>query len=290
MSSADVTVPFRSWDAERAAGWIRVPGQDDHKYTRGVLGVVSGSRRYPGAAVLGVEAALHVGLGMVRYLGPRAVGAAVLARRPEAVTSAGRVQAWLLGSGQDPADRGKATAERLDAAVADGRPLVIDAGALDLLPRASAPVVITPHHGELSALLGSRGVDAPRAAIDADPDGWARFAARELGVAVLLKGPTTWAAAPGGELLRIAGGPAWLGTAGAGDALAGVLGALLAAHGDRVLDEPQVLAPIAATASWLHGRAATLASEAGGGGPFTILGLIERLPTAVGELATRRAG
>lgn len=285
MSSADVTVPFRSWSAERAAAWIRVPARDDHKYTRGVLGVVSGSRRYPGAAVLGVEAALHTGLGMVRYLGPRAVGDAVLARRPEAVTSGGRVQAWLLGSGQDPADRGKATAARLDAAIADGRPLVIDAGALDLLPRASAPVVITPHHGELSALLGNRGIDAPREAIDADADGWARAAARELGVAVLLKGPVTWAAAPGGELLRIAGGPAWLGTAGAGDALAGVLGALLAGHADRVLDDPTALAPIAATASWLHTRAAELASAGNGGGPFTILSLIDRLPHAVGELA-----
>ncbi len=56
------------------AAQIAVPGQDDDKYTRGVLGVITGSTLYPGAAVLGVEAALRTGVGMVRYLGPERPG------------------------------------------------------------------------------------------------------------------------------------------------------------------------------------------------------------------------
>ena len=75
------------WTAEDAREWIAVPTADDDKYSRGVLGVITGSHDYPGAAVLGVEAAARTGVGMVRYTGPRAVGVMVLARRPEIVTS-----------------------------------------------------------------------------------------------------------------------------------------------------------------------------------------------------------
>ena len=93
---------FREWTARDARDWIAVPTPDDDKYSRGVLGVVTGSALYPGAAVIGVDAALHTGVGMVRYLG--AVAADVLARRPEAVATAGRVDAWLLGSGMTEPD------------------------------------------------------------------------------------------------------------------------------------------------------------------------------------------
>src|SRR5436190_19901418 len=96
-----------------AATRIAVPGVDDDKYSRGVTGFVTGSARFPGAAVLGVEAALHTGVGMVRYLGPGRPTRLVLQRRPEAVTASGRVQAWVLGSGQDAADRDDSTAELL---------------------------------------------------------------------------------------------------------------------------------------------------------------------------------
>src|SRR5687767_15824194 len=105
-----------------AAIWISVPGPGDDKYSRGVLGVVTGSARYPGAAVLGVEAALHTGVGMVRYLGPGRPTRLVLARRPEAVTTDGRVQAWVLGSGQDPAERADGTGALLDTALAQNVP------------------------------------------------------------------------------------------------------------------------------------------------------------------------
>src|SRR5688500_5470355 len=84
---------------------IAVPLEGDDKYSRGVLGVMTGSAQYPGAAVLGVEAALRTGVGMVRYVGPEPAKQLVLARRPEAVSGMGRVQAWLVGSGTDPASR-----------------------------------------------------------------------------------------------------------------------------------------------------------------------------------------
>src|SRR6195952_1616698 len=100
-----------------AKKWIAVPGENDDKYSRGVLGFVTGSARYPGAAVLGVEAALHTGVGMVRYLGPGRPTRLVLQRRPEAVTAEGRVQAWVLGSGQDASERDDSTRTLLDAAV-----------------------------------------------------------------------------------------------------------------------------------------------------------------------------
>ena len=94
--------PFTTPDA---AAWIAEPSASDDKYSRGVLGVATGSDRYPGAAVLGVEAALRTGVGMVRYVGPSRATDLVLARRPEAVPGRGRVQAWLIGSGMDAADR-----------------------------------------------------------------------------------------------------------------------------------------------------------------------------------------
>ena len=107
----------------RRRRWIAVPGPDDDKYSRGVLGVVTGSARYPGAAVLGVEAALHTGVGMVRYLGAGRPTRLVLRQRPEAVTTDGRVQAWVLGSGQDADGARRAdTALLLETALAQPVP------------------------------------------------------------------------------------------------------------------------------------------------------------------------
>ncbi len=100
-----MTTVWQEWTADDAAGWVAAPAAGDDKYSRGVLGVVTGSQEFPGAAVLGVEAAHRTGVGMVRYIGPRSVRQAVLARRPETVAVAGRVQAWLIGSGIDQSRR-----------------------------------------------------------------------------------------------------------------------------------------------------------------------------------------
>jgi len=258
-----------------AADWIAVPGPDDDKYSRGVLGFVTGSATYPGAAVLGVEAALRTGVGMVRYLGPGRPTRLVLQRRPEAVTVEGRVQAWVLGSGQDAAERDDAARALLHRALGDGVPVVLDGGALDLHGAASGAVVLTPHAGELARLL-----DVERGSITADPERSAVDAAARLGATVLLKGHTSVVAGPDGTVLRVRSAPSWLATAGAGDALAGVLGALLATH--HAAPGPD-LPRLAATAAVLHGLAAERASR---GGPFTVLDLCAELPPTIARLLT----
>jgi len=271
-----------------AAQWIAVPGDDDDKYSRGVVGFVTGSATYPGAAVLGVEAAARTGVGMIRYLGAGRPTRLVLQRRPEAVTADGRVQAWVLGSGQDPEQLDSATAGLLDAALAQNVPTVLDGGALARRADARGPVLLTPHAGELSRLI-----DLDVAAIRADPDAAALRAARELDATVLVKGHTTRVAVPtaasssagdaiaDGQLLRVRSAPSWLATAGAGDALAGILGALLATHHDQLDADPGLLAPLAATGAVLHGLAAQRASA---GGPLTILDLAAALPPVIAEL------
>jgi len=259
-----------------AARWIAVPGPDDDKYARGVVGFVTGSERYPGAAVLGVEAAARTGVGMIRYLGPERPTGLVLQRRPEVVTADGRVQAWVLGSGQDAAERDDATRAQLVHALEHKVPVVLDAGALDLHDRARGPVLLTPHAGELARAVGS-SVDEVRA----DPERAARDAAARLGATVLLKGHTTHVATPDGRVLGARSAPAWLATAGAGDALAGVLGALLATHADAIDADPAVVAPLAAAGAVLHGLAAERAS---GGGPLTVLDLAAALPRVIADL------
>lgn len=254
-----------------AAAQVALPTDADDKYSRGVVGFVSGSARYPGAAVLGVEAALRTGVGMVRYRGPGRATRLVLQRRPEVVTTAGRAAVWVIGSGQDGETREGREAALVEEALDAGTPLVLDAGALDLAPRASAPVVLTPHAGELARLLG-----AARADVDADRAAAARRAAEESGAIVLLKGAETLVASPGGDLLRVRHATPWLATAGAGDALAGILGALVATHRGE-LDLPRA----AAAAAWIHGEAARRASR---GGPFTILDLCDAIPRAIADL------
>lgn len=276
---ADMT-DYTPWNPGDAAQWIDVPKEDDDKYSRGVLGVVTGSDQYPGAAVLGVEAALHTGLGMVRYLGPERAASFVLHRRPESVTSPGRVQAWLLGSGIDPATVDSVTRERFAEAAASGVPLVLDAGALSVRIDTEAPVVVTPHFRELAKATGRDVQD-----IADDPASAAAAAADEWGATVLLKGHRTYVASPGGLRLVAESAPSWLATAGAGDALGGILGALVATHADEIAADPEALARLAATASVVHGLAA---SRASGGGPITVLALVDALPATIAELVSSR--
>jgi hydroxyethylthiazole kinase-like uncharacterized protein yjeF len=269
---------FAPWTAADAARHIAVPVPTDDKYSRGVLGVITGSDQYPGAAVLGVEAALRTGVGMVRYLGGERVSTLVLQRRPEAVTSEGRVQAWLIGSGMDHQSRDEAAVAWSTLAMAQALPTVLDGGALDLHEVKQGPVVITPHFGELARVLG---VD--KAEIAADPAAWAARAAERLDVTVLLKGNRTFVAG-GGVALVAASAPSWLATAGAGDALGGILGALVATHSDAIAADPAMLARLAASASVIHGLAAHRASV---GGPLTILDLAAAVPGVISGLLSR---
>ena len=227
-----VTV-HRVEEADLRRAWPR-PGPSDHKYTRGVVGVVTGSKDYPGAAVLSVHGALGCGPGMVRYTGEVAEG--VIRAHPEVITQPGRVQAWVVGSGIT--GRSSSAAPEVETAIGEAMhatvPIVVDAGALEWVERgaiagreATPRVVLTPHAGELAALLTRCGVNAERDAIEADPAGWAVEAADITGASIVLKGGTTLIAAEG-KVFSQADGTPWMATAGSGDVLAGVLGAVLA--------------------------------------------------------------
>ena len=264
------------WTPADAARHIAVPSEADDKYSRGVLGVITGSDEYPGAAVIGVEAALRTGLGMVRYAGVRRAADLVIARRPEVVLGIGRVNAWLIGSGTTADGYQSADAE---TAIAQGAPAVIDAGAIELVSRHTGPVVITPHYRELARLLGARSDE-----VAAAPAEWARRAADELGVTVLLKGHSTYVAGPGITLVARSA-PTWLATAGAGDALAGILGALVATHASEIANDGRMLARLAASASVIHGLAA---DRARAGGPLTIMDVAAAVSPTIAELLATR--
>jgi NAD(P)H-hydrate repair Nnr-like enzyme with NAD(P)H-hydrate dehydratase domain len=270
---------FRPFRLEDAADWITPPEPDTDKYGRGVLGVATGSTAYPGAAVIGVDAAVHTGVGMVRYVGPRRATDLVLARRPEIVSGVGRVQAWLVGSGTDADALDAETSEGIEHASSDGVPAIVDAGAIGIV-ELGEHAVLTPHAGELAKLLG---VD--RSAIRDDPQGSALRAADRTGSTILLKGRNTYLVAPGdGPRLVASSATPWLATAGAGDALGGVLGALVATCAARGPLAPGDLAHLAAAAAVIHGTAAVRAS---GGGPFPMTALIDNVSGVMRDLATR---
>jgi hydroxyethylthiazole kinase-like uncharacterized protein yjeF len=246
------------------------PGGESDKYRRGVVGIVAGSRRYPGAAVLAVSGALRGGAGAVRYVGPG--GDAVLARHPETLVStgsphaAGRVQAWVAGPGLgDGADARTA----VDEVLASDVPVLLDADGLRLLDpltvrRRAAPTVLTPHAGEAAALLGR-----PREEVEARRLDAVRALAARFGATVLLKGSTTLVADPDPALpVRVnPTGTAWLATAGSGDVLSGLAGSLLAA-GLPARDA-------ASCAAYLHGLAARRTR-----GPLSAMDVAGALPPA----------
>lgn len=212
----------RVWQpGEVAALWPR-PRPTDDKYTRGVVGMDTGSADYPGAAILGCAGATYSGAGMVRYLGEPKVATAVLNRFPNIVTAPGRVQALVVGSGWgDRREKGM-----IGRAIGTGMPLVIDADGLRHLAGPGHPgVLLTPHAGELAYLLGME-----RADLTADPLAAVVRAAEQTGCTVLLKGATQYVATPGVPTVQVAvAGPAWTAQAGSGDVLAGICGTLLAA-------------------------------------------------------------
>ena len=242
-------------DADDVAGWWPLPGPASDKYTRGVVGIATGSATYPGAALLSVSGALAGPTGMVRYAGSaheevvRAHPSVVAVSRPG---DAGRVQAWVCGSGLGTDDDARTT---LRSVLATPLPVLLDADALTLLVdgshaedlRRDAPLVITPHDGEFTRLAGeSPGTD--RAAAACKLASW-------INAVVLLKGDRTIVATPSGEVWANPTGTSVLATAGSGDVLAGLLGSLLAGG----------LAPerAAVAAAYVHGLAGRLAADEG---------------------------
>ncbi|MFI8255610.1 NAD(P)H-hydrate dehydratase [Streptomyces filamentosus] len=252
---------------------LPAPGAESDKYRRGVLGIVAGSERYPGAAVLAVAGALRGGAGAVRYTGP--AREAVIAAHPETLVhpgppeKAGRVQAWAVGPGLGDGPGARvAVTEVLAADV----PVLVDADGLrHVTPEAvrgrSAPTLLTPHAGEAAALLGAAREDVEARRLAA-----VRELAGRYGATVLLKGSTTLVCGPGGTgPVRVnPTGTPWLATAGSGDVLSGLAGSLLAAG----------LAPLdaASCAAYLHGLAARRA--AAGSGPITATEVADALRAA----------
>jgi len=274
-----------SWTVQDAAGVLRRPTAADDKYSRGVLGVRTGSDQYPGAAVLGVEAAWRTGLGMVRYLGPSVPTSLVLQRRPETVIADGRVQAWLIGSGTDAASRSDAETAALRRILASALPVVVDAGALDLAPNATSPRIVTPHDREHARLRADLGLAEGSPTTDAGRAASAIETAAALGATVVLKGAVTIVASPSGWATTVSAGTPWLATAGTGDVLAGAIGAMVAGAASGA-----DLGPLAASGVWLHGRAASLAAGDLGaeGGPITALDVAAALPRAIAEALEAR--
>lgn len=254
--------------APDVAAALPIPGRTSHKYTRGVLGVVAGSDQYPGAATLVVGGALGCSLGMVRYIGPEAPSALVRRDWPEVVHGSGRVQAWVVGSGLgDSPERAKEVREVLTS----GEPVLVDADGLRHLPdRCDGLVLLTPHEGELGRLLG---VD--RAEVAARRLDHARDAAQRWNATVLLKGATTVVAAPDGRVRVNAVGTGWTATAGSGDVLSGICGALLAGGLDPL--------EAGSVGAYLHEASAVVASA---GGPVRAMDIAQTVPDAIRGILT----
>lgn len=239
----------QAWENGPALWLVPAPGASSHKYTRGHLTVLGGAEM-TGAARLSAAAARRAGAGMVSIAAQGAgnlyrVGEPGLivsdAALPKLLQDARRT-VWVCGPGLG-LDAARAT---LPVLLAAGRQVVADADALGAY--AGRPdalrgcAVLTPHEGEFTHLFGPVGPDKLAAA---------RAAARRCGCVVLLKGADTVIAAPDGRAAVNANAPSWLATAGAGDVLAGIVGALLA-QGMPAWDA-------ACAAAWLHGHAASLA-------------------------------
>lgn len=254
------------------AALLPEPGASSDKYRRGVVGIVAGSAQYPGAAVLAVAGALRGGAGAVRYVGPEAAADAVLARYPETLIGRGRVQAWVVGPGL-----GEGRAGEVAGLLAEDVPVLVDADGLrgldaEVLRARSAPTLLTPHAGEAAALLG-----VSRESVEAGRMGSVRALAELYGVAALLKGSTTLVACGGGAVpVRVnPTGTPWLATAGSGDVLSGLAGALLAGGLSG--------ADAGAVAAYLHGLAGRRAAS---GAPVLAQEVAEALPGAWRDVRT----
>lgn len=222
------------------------PAASAHKYTRGLLGVVSGAM--PGAALLAARAAQGAGAGYVKLLGEAAAALPdlVVDRAPLAnVLTDNRYAALLVGPGLG---RDATARERLAIALSEPVPAVLDADALVLLgarqlAERSAPLIATPHDGELFALERAFGLDGAGSKVQR-----AEALARASGMVIVAKGADTLVAGPDGALAFAPRGSSWLSTAGTGDVLAGAIASRLACGVEAF--------SAACEGVWLHGAAA----------------------------------
>ncbi len=261
-------------DAADVAAWWPQPGPTSDKYTRGVVGLATGSDSYPGAALLSVAGAVAGPAGLVRYAG--SAYPLVAEKYPSVVVclrvaDALRVQAWVSGCGLGT---GMESQAELRSVLASPVPVIIDADAITMLVDGTmshalrgrdAPTILTPHDREYTRLAGeSPGQDRVAAAL--------KLAAWTKSV-IVLKGHRTVIASPAGEAwVNPTGSPA-LATGGTGDVLAGLMGSILAAG----------VSPMRAAimATYLHGLAGRQAAESG---PVTATQVAEALRPVIAEL------
>jgi hydroxyethylthiazole kinase-like uncharacterized protein yjeF len=257
------------WRSKDAARCIVIPSDLDHKYSRGVLGIITGSAQFPGAAVLTTSAALATGLGIARFHSSSGLAHLVLHQSPEAVVQPGPVTAWLAGSGihhKKYSDFTTFLRHRWFTLLKQQTvPTVLDAGALHLAGKLEQPTLITPHAGELSRLFALHSVIVSAEMIESDPATWAQKCSELLNATVLLKGSKT-VVAQGDFVISLPRATPFLATAGSGDVLAGIIGALVATNYIEILNDSKRLAHVAATGAFIHNQAALLASQ---GGPIT---------------------
>lgn len=262
---ADIGVDMRSDNVvvTSEGGFFDPPAADADKYARGVVGLVTGSTQYSGAALLSVASALHSGCGMVRYFG--SARDAVVQTYPEVVAgeqrdigAAHRTQAWAVGCGLGTDASAK---QALLDVLATSAPVVVDADALTILSmhadaRAalsrSALTILTPHAGEAARLAAGYGIQLD---LDGDRVGAAQSLARATKCIVLLKGPSTIVANSDHYLVTPLLG-AQLATAGSGDVLAGLLAGALARWSVDGAIAPDVAMELAAAAAIRHAAAA----------------------------------
>ena len=273
-----------TWNAAKSKKCLVVPKSYDHKYSRGVLGVITGSAQYPGAAVLSTKAAVATGIGMVRFYSSSGLAHLVLHESPEVVVQPGAVTTWLAGSGivEDRFDDYTTWLRHRWFKVIERQsvPTVLDAGALGLAGKLSQPTLITPHAGELSRILKRLGTNVSADEISDYPIEWASEVANQLDVTVLLKGSKS--VVVNNEIqIQLPAATPWLATAGSGDVLSGIIGAIAASNEIEILNSDSRFAEIAASASFIHDQSARLASK---GGPISASSIITRIPEAVRKI------
>jgi len=290
----DVADAPEVWTASEYAARVPRPPADAHKNDRGRVLVVAGSRSFPGAAILAVRGAMRMGAGYVTLALPGPMvpiaQAHLLAAPVVGLPTAGRslsstaatvvrtmapdYDAVVLGPGLTVADGAAATAHRLVAAIE--QPMVIDADGInafvdhvDLIEARTAPTVLTPHPGELARLLGSAASHVQTDRMSSS----ARLSSESR--AVVLKGAGTVTSGAGRQVINTSGSVA-LATAGTGDVLAGMIGALLA----------QGMSPLEAGAlgAYVHGRAGEAAASALTPVCVTAEDLPDFVPCAMAEL------
>lgn len=282
-----MTRTLKKWSARDAAKCIITPSELDHKYSRGVLGVITGSAKYPGAAVLSTAAASATGIGVIRFHSSSGLAHLVLHSTPSVLVQPGKVTAWLIGSGIERKKYSDITTwlrhRWYKLPTSQSVPTVLDAGALHLAGTLDQPTLITPHSGELSQLLTARGITVSAEAIDGNPKKWVQDAADTLRVTVLLKGSKTYVANDS-ILIELPTATPWLATAGSGDVLAGIIGALVATNTVEILNDYNQLACVAATGALIHSRAADAASN---GGPINAEAIILCVPRVISQIIKR---